>query len=60
MSTLIPQGEDLRRAVKWIADTLEAQSDQSRTKIIEEAVFQFDLSPLEAEFLINFFCKKSS
>lgn len=60
MSTLIPQGEDLRRAVKWITDTLEAQSDQSRTKIIEEAVFQFDLSPLEAEFLINFFCKKSS
>lgn len=59
MSTLIPPGEDLRRAVKWITETLEAPSDQSRLKIIEAAVFQFDLSPLEAEFLVNFFCKKN-
>lgn len=60
MSTIMPQGEDLRKAVKWITETLAAQPDQSRAKIIEEAVFQFDLSPLDAEFLMNCFCKKSS
>lgn len=59
MSTVMPQGEDLRKAVKWITETLEAQPDQKRAKIIAEAIFQFDLSPLEAEFLTNLFCRKS-
>ncbi len=59
MATLMPKGEDIRKAVKWIADNLEANPDQARTKLVEEAVFKFDLSPLEAEFLLNFFRKKS-
>ncbi len=59
MSTPIPQGEDLRRAVKWVAAALEAQPAPPRAKIIAEAVFLFDLSPLDAEFLLNFFGKKS-
>ena len=58
MSTLMPQGEDIRKAVKWISENLEANPDQSRSKLIDEAVFKFDLSPLEAEFLLNFFRKK--
>ena len=60
MSTLMPAGDDIRRAVKWISEKLEADPDQVRVKLIEEAVFKFDLSPLDAEFLMNFFRKKVS
>ncbi len=59
MSTLMPQGDDIRKAVKWIAENLEANPQQSRTKLIDEAVFKYDLSPLEAEFLLNFFRQKN-
>ena len=59
MSTLMPAGDDIRRAVKWISENLETDADRGRTKLIEEAIFKFDLSPLDAEFLLNFFCKKA-
>lgn len=60
MSAIMPQGEDVRRAVKWIAENLAANPEQPRKKLIEQAVFKFDLSPLDTEFLMNFFCKKTS
>lgn len=60
MSAMMPQGEDIRRAVKWIAENLEANPEQTRIKLIEQAVFKFDLSPLDTEFLMNFFRKKTS
>jgi hypothetical protein len=59
MSAVMPTGEDIRRAVKWISDNLETNPDQARMKLIEEAVFKFDLSPLDTEFLMNFFRKKN-
>lgn len=55
MSAIMPAGEDIRRAVQWISENLESNPDQPRLKLIEEAVFKFDLSPLDAEFLMNFF-----
>lgn len=57
MSAVMPSGEDIRRAVKWISENLEANPDQARMPLIETAVFKFDLSPLDTEFLINFFRK---
>jgi len=59
MSAVMPSGEDIRRAVKWISENLETNPSQARTKLIETAVFKFDLSPLDAEFLMHFFSKKS-
>lgn len=58
MSAIVPEGEDIRRAVRWISENLAVNPDQARIKLIEQAVFRFDLSPLDAEFLINFFRKK--
>lgn len=60
MSAVMPTGEDIRRAVKWISENLETNPAQARMKLIETAVFKFDLSPLDTEFIINFFCKKLS
>jgi len=58
MPTVMPTGEDIRRAFKWISENLETDPTQARLKLIEKAVFKFDLSPLDTEFLINFFSKK--
>jgi hypothetical protein len=60
MSTLMPAGEEIRKAVQWISDAMATDPGQSRAKLIEQAVFKFDLSPLEAEFLLNFFRKKTT
>jgi hypothetical protein len=58
MPTVMPQGENIRKAVKWISEQLEGDPHQARMPLIEQAVFRYDLSPVEAEFLINFFRKQ--
>ena len=44
--SLLPQEENLRRAVQWLSD--QRRHDK---KTIEEAAKRFDLTPLEEEFL---------
>lgn len=58
MSSLLPDGEDLRRAVKWISGHLQEDADQAVQPLVQEAIFKFDLSPKDAEFLIMFYRKK--
>lgn len=60
MAGQLPEGEDLRRAVRWISSHLEEDPDQRMFPLIEQAVFKFDLSPKDAEFLINFYKKDSA
>jgi hypothetical protein len=59
MSELFPDGEELRRAVRWISDNLQENPEQPVQPLVQGAVFRFDLSPLDAEFLIGFFRKRS-
>jgi len=47
---LLPEGEQLRRAVAWLAE----RHDLSLAAI-EEACRQFDLSPADEEFLLRHF-----
>jgi hypothetical protein len=58
MGTVMPEGEDLKRAIKWISDSRGDHPDRPLPKLIEEAVFKFDLSPVDQEFLTGFFAKK--
>lgn len=58
MSTILPQGESLRRAVKWIAEQLKAHPDANPLKYVNEAISQFDLTPKDSDFLINMYRKK--
>jgi hypothetical protein len=60
MPDMMPEGDEIRKAVKWISAHLAEDPGQSRNKLIHEAVFKFDLSPLDAEFLMNFFRKKET
>ena len=55
MTYPLPEGEHLRRAVKWFSAGLQEQPVRPLHRLIEEAVFKFDLPPKDAEFLMNFF-----
>ena len=55
MHDLLPDGEDLRRAVKWISGHLQENPDQPLPPLVQEAVFKFDLSPRDADFLIDLY-----
>jgi hypothetical protein len=55
MTYPLPEGEDLRRAVKWISQNLEDNPDEKLYRLVEQATFRFDLSPKDGEFLIEFF-----
>lgn len=54
MTTVMPEGEAIKKAVAWIGEQRQAQPDRNPHKIADEAVLKFDLSPTEAEFLAKF------
>ena len=58
MSRIQPKGEKLRKAVKWISEEREYGPERQSAKLIEEACFKFNLSPVETEYLANFVKKK--
>lgn len=55
MATIVSQSEEIKKAITWVSETLEQNPDQPTHTVIEKAVFEFDLSPLDAEFLMRFF-----
>ena len=56
--SILPEGEQLRRAVKWISDERLDNPGASLSKLIGEACLKFDLAPKDAEFLMKFFTVK--
>lgn len=56
--SLLPEGEELRRAIKWISSRLDEDAGQKLAPLLQEAIFKFDISPKDAEFLLNFYRKK--
>jgi len=55
MHDLLPEGEELRRAVKWVSGNLQESPDQPVRQLVQKAIFKFNLSPKDAEFLIEFY-----
>jgi len=53
-----PQGEELRKAVKWVSEQLQDDPQKGFVKILEEAGIRFDLSPLDEAFLQRFYHEK--
>jgi len=53
--SILPEGEQLRRAVKWMSDERLDNPDVSLTKLIGDACLKFDLPPKDAEFLMRYF-----
>ena len=58
MSTVQPQGEALRKAVKWISDERKYGSGKKPFELIEEPCLKFNLSPKDAEYLLKFVHQK--
>lgn len=58
--SILPDGEDLRKAVKWIDEQLQDKTEKSVSQLISEASLKFDLPPNDEEFLLRNFCKKDS
>ena len=55
MSNILPEGENIRRAVKWISGRLQDNPNETVQKLINDATIRFDLSPKDGEFLIRFY-----
>jgi hypothetical protein len=58
MANIMPEGENIKKAIKWISSNLEEKDYQPLPILIEKAVFKFDLSPKDADFLTGFFGKR--
>jgi len=54
MTTIQPQGENIRKAIKWISEERQAGTATSNNRLVEQAAVKFNLSPNEVEFLIKF------
>lgn len=58
--SIMPEGEQLRRAVAWIAEQRQDRPDTSLFRIIEGACLKFDLPPKDEEFLLHLLAEKGS
>jgi len=41
----------LKKAIRWISETVQEHPEKAREQILREAQLRFDLSPAECEFL---------
>ncbi len=57
---LLPEGEKIRKAVKWISEETQLHPEKSRKEIVLEAERIFDLSPKDCEFLQRKFLEEDS
>lgn len=56
--SVLPEGEQLRRAVKWISEAHMENPGTSLSKLIGDACLKFDLPPKDAECLMRFLTEK--
>jgi len=60
MTTVQPQGGALKKAVQWFSEKRKENPEASPVKLVDEASFQFDLSPKDSEFLLRFVNQEKS
>lgn len=50
---ILPEGESIRRALRWLDERARDEPGLDRAKAASEASRRFDLSPVEEEFLLR-------
>ena len=55
MNELTAKSEPVKNAIKWISDKNLQERREISSQLIQEAIFRFDLSPADAEFLFHFY-----
>jgi len=58
--SIVPEGEALRNAIKWISEERECRPDEKMNVLINQACIRFDLSPVDSEFIFRFYKKEST
>jgi hypothetical protein len=56
--SILPEGEQMRKAIKWISDARLDDPGTGLGGLIDAACLKFDLSPKDTEVLLNFFTGK--
>jgi hypothetical protein len=54
---IMPEGEAIRKAVKWISEMAKEDPSKRIGSLVQEASLKFDLTPKDAEFLVHFYQK---
>ncbi|MGD9332351.1 MAG: hypothetical protein PVJ53_13645 [Desulfobacterales bacterium] len=49
-----PQGDNIRKAVAWISEEIQNATGINKQRLVDQAAIEFNLSPLEVEFLSKF------
>jgi len=57
--TIHPQGEALRKAVKFISDEKQSAPETRLGALIQKACMKFDLTPKDAEYLAEMYKSKA-
>lgn len=55
MGALGTKSEAVKKAIKWISNERTLKPYSSINKLIESAIFKFDLSPADSEFVYRFY-----
>ncbi len=55
MSSILPRGESLRRAVRFVSERLQEEDPPTLAALVNEATLRFDLKPNEGEYLNQFY-----
>ena len=55
MSNVVPEGEELRKAVKCVSEMRLEDPSALLSDLVQKASLRFDLSPKDEGFLLNLF-----
>lgn len=50
---IMPEGDGIRRALRWLSERRLEDPAAPRMRLIDEAAQRFDLTPVEVEFLTS-------
>jgi hypothetical protein len=55
MATIMPKEKRVRDALQWMSERRREEPEKSVGKLLEEAVFRYNLSPREEQYLDHLF-----
>jgi hypothetical protein len=55
MTTVMPEGAAVRKAVQWVSKMREERAKDPLAILVEQACVRFNLSPKDCDFLNRFF-----
>ncbi len=58
MKTVMPKGEAVRQAIKWISTERTEDEKKPLLKLVQDACLRFNLSPKDELFLFSFYSEK--